>query len=53
MSTAGNTLRVTAAPGEVNAVEVSPGALGTLTVRDTGTDPAPPAPAPPPWTWAR
>ena len=37
VTTAGNTLRLTAAPGEVNALEVSPGALGTLTIRDTGT----------------
>ena len=38
VDTAGNTLRVTAAPGESNAIEVSPGALGTLTVRDNGAD---------------
>ncbi|HEX5909836.1 MAG TPA: hypothetical protein VFY44_05035 [Thermoleophilaceae bacterium] len=39
VTVAGGTLRVAAPPGEVNAVEVSAGALGSLTIRDTGTDP--------------
>jgi len=45
VSVAGDTLRVTGAPGEVNAVEVSRsapfGVPPTVTVRDTATDPAP------------
>ncbi|HYI34973.1 MAG TPA: hypothetical protein VEX39_00080 [Thermoleophilaceae bacterium] len=41
VTTGGGTLRVTAPPGEVNALEISTGVLGTLTIRDTGTHPVP------------
>ena len=47
VTTSGDTLRVTAAPGETNAIEVSTGALGVLTVRDSGAGPVATAPCTP------